>query len=188
MKKLLCVLAFCMILITSAIAEPWDEVIGQTIPDFEATCADGSIFRLSDALADKKLAVICVFGSGCGACRKELRALEMAYRLYSEHVAVIGLSLDMTYDTEEVLLAFAGEMGLTFPLARDPMRTARFMKINMYPAFMIVDHAGTVQYIEVNGTASIDHFVELFDEYLGNVVPEIDAVCEGESCPLPEDE
>ena len=185
MRKLLCLLALCALLAAQAAAEPWDETVGETVPDFEAVCADGSVYRLSEALAHKRLAVVCVFGSGCGACRKELRALEMAYRLYGEDVSVIALSLDRTYDTDEVLQAAAEELGLTFPLARDPARTARFMKINMYPAFMIVDPARTVLCIEVNGPASIDHFVELFDWYLGTEWTEDGALCDGESCPIP---
>ena len=104
----------------------------------------------------------------------------------SPSVSVIALSLDRTYDTDEVLQATAEELGLTFPLARDPARTARFMKINMYPAFMIMDQAQRVLCIEVNGPASIDHFVELFDRYLEAEWTEDGSLCEGESCPLPD--
>ena len=187
MKRLLYVFISALIaaLCLTASAEPWEETVGKTLPDFELTCADGNRFCLSEALADKELAVVCLFGSGCGACQQELRALNLAWQLYQDQVAAIGLSLDRTYDTDEVLLQFARERGIAFPLGRDPARTARFMQINMYPAFMIVDSACQVRYIEVNGEASIDHFVELFDQFLG----EESAVTEGctpEGCPLPD--
>ncbi|MBR5345048.1 MAG: TlpA family protein disulfide reductase [Clostridia bacterium] len=187
MRRFLCILVFLTLLYTGGFAERWDEVVGQTAPDFEAVCADGSIYHLYDALSEKRLAVVCVFGSGCGACRKELHALEMAYRLYGEDVSVIALSLDRTYDTDEVLLAFAAEQGITFPLARDPARTARFMQINMYPAWMLLDANATVLAIEVNGPASIDHFAEVFDSFLGNSQNDSEVLCEGESCLIPEE-
>ena len=172
----------------------WDAVIGQTAQDIALTCADGAEFSLYQALADRELAVVCLFGSDCGACRAEMRALEMAYRLYRDRVAVVGLSL-IRYDTPEVLTAFAQEMRITFPLGRDPARTARFMKINMYPAFMIVRPGGEVVYIEVNGEASIDHFVALFDAFLDGdgaiqtpeTAPHAGGACTDGFCPLPEE-
>ena len=176
-----------------ALAEAWDEAIGQPAPDISLICADGTSFSLSAALEEKELAVVCLFGSGCGACQKELRALNIAYQLYQDRVAVIALSLDRTRDTEEVLNAFQQAEGLLFPLGRDPARTARFLKINMYPAFMLVNQEGVVVYVEVNGPASIDHFVELFDAYLDNSNAQTRTggetvldVCTENSCPIPE--
>ncbi len=197
MKRTAVILLLLMFAILSGAAEEenaWDAVIGQTAPDITLTCADGTDFSLYQALADKELAVVCLFGSDCGACRVEMRALEMAYRLYQDRVAVVGLSL-IRYDTPEVLIAFAEEMNITFPLGRDPSRTAKFMKINTYPAFMIVKPDGEVAYIEVNGEASIDHFVALFDAFLDGdgviTVPETAPAADGECtdgyCPLPED-
>ena len=89
--------------------------------------------------------------------------------------------------------AFAEEMNITFPLGRDPSRTARFMKINSYPAFMIVKSGGEVAYIEVNGEASIDHLAALFDAYLRGEEAEAasktqtaaDSACTDDRCPLP---
>ena len=186
MRKWILLLALLLALPMAGGAEPWDEVIGQPAPDFEVICADGSRFCLSEALAERPLALVCVFGAGCGACRKELRALALAHRLYQDQVAVIALSLDRSRDTDEVLLQLSADLGLTFPLARDPVHTARFMKINMYPAFMIVDQTGAVACIEVNGPASIDHFVALFDSLLGAAPSESETLCAGDACPLPE--
>ena len=150
------------------------------------------IVTYSEALEEKDLAVVCLFGSGCGACQRELRALDKAYRLYQDRVAVIALSLDRTRDTEAVLNAFQEAQGLSFPLGKDPNRTARFLKINMYPAFMIVSAISEVVYVEVNGPASIDHFVELIDTCLDGASPadaesDFGTVCTGDSCLIPED-
>ena len=180
-------LALCLLAQTAG-AEKWDEVVGTQAPEIALTCSDGTAFSLYEALEEKELAVVCVFGSGCGACQKEMRALNLAYRLYQDQVAVVGLSLDRTYDTDEVLSAFAQEKGILFPLGRDPIRTAKFMKINTYPAFMIVDREGAVRYIEVNGPASIDHFVELFELYLngGEPAEQTEAgTCTDGSCAVP---
>ncbi|MBQ8161712.1 MAG: TlpA family protein disulfide reductase [Clostridia bacterium] len=194
MKKILALMsAFLAVqMMACASAESWDEVIGQKAPEISLICADGTPFSLYEALDEKDLAVVCLFGSGCGACRKELRALDKAYRLYEDRVAVIGLSLDRTRDTPEVLCSFQEAEGLTFPLGKDPVRTARFLKINMYPAFMIVSAIGEVVYVEVNGPASIDHFVELFDTCLDGASPadaesDFGTVCTGDSCLIPED-
>ena len=142
------------------------EAVGLQAPDIALTCADGSEFSLQEALAEKRLAAVCLFGSRCGACQTELRAIEQTYRAYQDQVAVIGLSLDRTYDTDEALLQFAQDQGLTFPLGRDPVRTARFLGINSYPALMLVDQGGNVVHVEM-GAQSSDHYAELFSRYLG---------------------
>ena len=187
-------LLLCLMLSFAAAENAWDAVIGETAPDITLTCVDGTEFSLYQALAEKELAVVALFGSDCGACRQEFRALEMAYRLYGDRVAVVGLSL-IRYDTPEVLMEYAREEGITFPLGRDPSRTAKFMKINTYPAFMIVKPGGKVLYIEVNGEPSIDHFVALFDAFLDGdglfaaeeTSPAEDAQCTDTYCPLPEE-
>ena len=186
MKKILlsALTALLLALPLLGLGENWDEVIGQTVPDFELTCADGSRFCLSEALEEKELAVIGVFGSGCGACQKEMRALSMAYQLYQDRVAAVGLSLDRSRDTDEVLTQFALAHGIAFPLGQDPMRTARFMRINMYPAFMIVNADREVLYIEVNGEGTIDHFIALFDRYLGGA-PDTAVDCADTGCFIP---
>ena len=59
MKKILlsALTALLLALPLLGLGENWDEVIGQTVPDFELTCADGSRFCLSEALEEKELAV-----------------------------------------------------------------------------------------------------------------------------------
>ncbi len=163
----------CLILTLALLAaapglgeQPWLEVVGETLPDFEATCADGTVFRLSEALRDRRLALIVLFGSGCGACRRAMAALEAGWGPYREEVAVIGLSLDRTYDTEEALRAYALEAGLSFPLARDPARTARFLRINSYPAFMLVDASRTVRWTQVGGSPAAADFAALLEAFL----------------------
>ena len=150
----------------TARAEKWEAVVGQTAPEIALTCADGREFSLYDALKTKELAVVCVFGSGCGACQRELRAMEAAYRPLADRIAVVGLSLDISRDRDEVLLAFAQTHGLSFPLGRDPIRVARFMQINMYPAFMVVDQTGAVRWIEVNGEATEAHLSQVLGALL----------------------
>ncbi|MBR3017082.1 MAG: DUF4981 domain-containing protein [Clostridia bacterium] len=140
--------------------------VGQPAPAIALTCADGREFSLQETLQEKRLAAVCLFGSQCGACQAELRAIEQAYHAFRDQVAVIGLSLDRTYDTEEVLARFAREQGLTFPLGRDPARTARFLGIRSYPALMLVDQSGNVVHVET-GAQSSDHYAQLFSRYLG---------------------
>lgn len=142
------------------------EAVGQTAPEIELTCADGSFFSLREALREKELAAVCLFGSQCAPCQKELTAIQRAYEMYGDQVAVIGLSLDRTYDTDEVLQQFAQDLGLSFPLGRDPARTARFLKINTYPALMLVDQSGKVVHAET-GAKDADYYAELFASYLG---------------------
>ncbi len=188
MKKIILPVLTVMLLMLPLLGygEAWDEVIGQTAQDFELTCADGSRFCLSEALEEKKLAVICVFGSGCRACQKEMQALSLAYQLYQDRVAAVGLSLDRSRDTDEELTQFASDHGVVFPLGMDPVRTARFMQINMYPAFMIVNPDREVLYIEVNGEGTIDHFIALFDRYLDSDPDRSDA-CAQTGCPIPKE-
>ena len=165
-RWLIMTLALLLAASGAARAEKWDEVVGQQAQEIALTCADGRVFSLYETLKEKELAVVCVFGSGCGACQKELRAMEAAYRPFAGRIAVVGLSLDIGKDRDEVLLQFAQDHGLSFPLGRDPARTARFMKINMYPAFMIVDQTGAVRYIEVNGEPSVEHLTGIFEALL----------------------
>ena len=92
--------------------------------------------------------------------------MEAAYRPLADRIAVVGLSLDISRDRDEALLAFAQTHGLSFPLGRDPIRVARFMQINMYPAFMVVDQTGAVRWIEVNGEATQAHLSQVLGALL----------------------
>ena len=95
----------------TARAEKWEAVVGQTAPEIALTCADGREFSLYDALKTKELAVVCVFGSGCGACQ---RACPVDIRRVGDHECVhCGLCVDVC--PEKAISLRAGKITLMGP-------------------------------------------------------------------------
>jgi len=171
LKKLLYLMILLLIfqLPAAGLTEPrWTDRLGQPMTDFSLVAADGSAFTLSEALQEKELAVIAVFASWCGPCQKELTLLQEILPTYADRVAFIGLSMDHTSDKDENLRKVAAELGVTFPLSRDPARLARYLRIDLIPALVLVDRFGSIVHVETGAPENADHYHALFAPFLGD--------------------
>lgn len=170
MKKLLSLLLALLVFLLPAVSlsEPrWTDRLGQPMTDFSLVAADGTAFTLSEAIQDKELIVLAVFASWCGPCQKELTLLQEIYPEYADRVAIVGLSMDHTTDTDENLRKVAADLGVTFPLSRDPARLARLLRIDAIPALTLIDRFGNIVHVETGAPENAEHYRTLFAPFLG---------------------
>ena len=136
------------------------------LPDFSVKTADGSTFRLSEALKDHELVMINLFATWCGPCRKEFPYMQEALAQRSDQVAAVILSIEPE-DTEEVLRQYADEMKLTIPVGREEgTDLVRFVDAGI-PTSILVDRSGRVTSVEVGAKTSVQEFLDWFDGYSG---------------------
>ena len=92
--------------------------IGQQIPDFEMTLADGKTVKTSDLKG--KVVMLQFTASWCSVCRKEMPHIEKD--IWQKHksnknFALYGIDLDEPLDKVK---KFAEDIKVTYPLALDP--------------------------------------------------------------------
>ncbi len=91
--------------------------IGEQVPDFEMTLADGSKTSMTELRG--KVVVLQFTASWCVVCRKEMPHIEK--EIWQAHqdkgIVVIGVDRD---EPLEVVEKFAEQMEITYPLALDP--------------------------------------------------------------------
>ncbi len=92
--------------------------IGQQLPDFEMTLADGKTVKTSDL--NGKVVMLQFTASWCSVCRKEMPHIEKD--IWQKHksnknFALYGIDLDEPLDK---VRKFAEDIKVTYPLALDP--------------------------------------------------------------------
>lgn len=86
-------------------------------PDFTLESDSGEMIRLSDLRGRPVL--VNLWASWCGPCRAEMPAMQRVYERYRDEGFEI-LAVNTTYqDSRSAALAFADELGLTYPVLFD---------------------------------------------------------------------
>lgn len=98
----------------------------------------------SPARQEGKIVLINFWATWCQPCVREMPAIERLYRKYKARgLEIVAVSLDQG-GAEEVR-AFAGKLGLTFPILLDPGHEARALyKVRGLPTTYLVDRKGRV--------------------------------------------
>lgn len=92
------------------------DVAGELAPDFTVDLFDGSTFTLSEHLSgDGRPVVLNLWASWCIPCREEMPAFDAVAR-QRDDVLFLGVAVQ---DTESEARAFAGEVGVGYPLGHD---------------------------------------------------------------------
>lgn len=92
--------------------------IGQQVPDFSMTTADGKTVRMADLKG--KIVMLQFTASWCSVCRKEMPHIEAdIWKKYQSNpsFALYGIDLD---EPVEKVNEFAKLIPVTYPLALDP--------------------------------------------------------------------
>lgn len=97
----------------------FDVPTGDMAPDFAIDLLDGSRFVLADELAAGRPVILNLWASWCLPCREEMPALDAASRAHPG-VSFIGVAVS---DDPAAARQFAGEIGVTYPLAVDDSGT-----------------------------------------------------------------
>jgi peroxiredoxin len=116
---------------------------GDTIHGFSAMTLDSTQVQL-DPAGQKKMKVMFVFTTGCGACVKNMEHwLEIVPAFQNDGVDVFGICPDSLYRIRE----YNSRFNLPFPvysIAQDSTVSTRY-KLLSYPQTIVIDAAGLVR-------------------------------------------
>ena len=111
-------------------------------------------------------AVLNLWAQYCGPCRSEAPRFQDFYEAARGKVVVIGV--DWQEPQPGRAIAFADELGLTYPQLADPEAATRApLRINALPVTVLVDSGGTIDFIHHGEVDSVQDLAELVDEHLG---------------------
>ena len=99
---------------------------GYPAPDFEARDERGSVVTLADY--EGKVLLLNVWATWCGPCKEEMPSMQRLYDQFSrDDFEIAAVSVDAQAGGLDLLgnpggdpVAFAHDLGLTFPVLRDP--------------------------------------------------------------------
>ena len=123
--------------------------VGKLAPDFLLETEDGNI-RLSDFRG--QTVIVNFWASWCAPCRFEMPEFQALYeeRLPDGDLTIIAINFTAS-DTREAALAFAREIGLTFPIAFDTPDSdvaARY-GVRGLPATFFIDRGAVMRAINL---------------------------------------
>lgn len=152
----------------SAGIEPCPEVSSSTaagdLPDVTLPCLGGG--SAVDLAHLRGPAVVNLWATYCGPCRAEAPIFEEARSKLGDEVAVIGV--DYQEPQPGKALAFADELGLTYPQLSDPHAELKpGLRVQGLPITVLVDSAGEIVYQKAGPVESVDELAGLLSEHLG---------------------
>ena len=138
--------------------------IGQTVPDFELTSFDGTVYKTSDYSG--KVIVVNFWASWCQPCESEAADLEKAWQYYKPSGDVIFLGVDYV-DTEPEALAYLDKFGITYPNGPD-LRTkiSQMFRILGVPETYIIDRNGRLVYMKKGPFYNLNEITAAIDGVL----------------------
>ena len=125
-------------------------LIGKSAPDFALPAVVGSNVRLSEYRGQP--VILSFWSSKCGACSKQLAALDRLYGTYrSSGLMVLGVSVD-----DNLLHAeqYARARATSYPMLLDGAKNvSRAYAIDRLPSAVLIDRSGTVRYLHTDDGA-----------------------------------
>jgi peroxiredoxin len=126
---------------------------GFPAPDFTLETPEGEALSLADFRG--QVVVVNLWASWCLPCRAEMPALE---GVYAENRArgLAVLAVNSTHqDRADAAVAFAEDLGLTFPILLDPQgAVSRRYLLRALPTTFFVDRRGVIRSVIVGGPMS----------------------------------
>ncbi len=159
---------------------------GSVMHDFSVVLSNGSVYKLSEVLAEKKLVMLNFWASWCGYCKSEFIPMDTAMVNYNDRVSVLALTIERgdsdayvsNYKSEEGLKYF--DMGKAnhpiFGTDSDPYAYAKTFPeydetgaLNTsVPHTVLIDRYGVVVYNHIGALQSASDFTSLFDRFVGD--------------------
>lgn len=137
--------------------------LGDVIHDFTVSATDGTEYKLSELLKEKKAVVLNFWFINCGPCKMEFPYLQEAYDEYKDKIEVIAINpLDGTNDS---IVTFAQDNGLTFPMAVGTADWTTCMELSAYPTTVVIDRYGTIGMIHKGMVTETETFTKVFEYF-----------------------
>lgn len=164
MKRLLA-LAFALMLMTSALAEPIIAYTqGSKVEDFMLATWDGQEISLYAELEEKDLVVLHFFSTGCQPCAEEVPLLQTIWEQYADQVSLIAV--DIKDDKDALMGRFVQRRGGTYPAGVDRLNLAIQYSVASVPMTVIIDKAGVLQAVKEGAFSEMAEFETLVAPYL----------------------
>ena len=137
-------------------------VAGYPAPDFEVVDTQGSPVTLADFRG--KVVLLNIWATWCAPCREEMPSMQALYEAFPrDHFEIAAVSIDAPPGDTDATgnpggdpVAFARELGLTFPILLDPSGgIQRIYQTTGVPESFVIGPDGTI-YKKVAGPAAWD--------------------------------
>ncbi|MCG5470750.1 TlpA family protein disulfide reductase [Micromonospora sp. LAH09] len=142
-------------------------VSGQALPELTLSCfTGGAPVALRDVAGP---AVINVWASWCGPCRKELPAFQRLSVRAAGQLQVLGVN---TRDSRAGAQSIGEDFGVRFPILVDQGDALqRELERNAFPLTLFVDAQGQIRHIDATGALDDAQLAKLVRQHLGLAVP-----------------
>jgi alkyl hydroperoxide reductase subunit AhpC len=141
---------------------PATELVGQKVPDFQATSVgDGVMRRYASLLAPDRVNVLVFWSVDCPHCRESLPKINAWLRRNPDGIRVVSLAAAATSTLRARTEEFSRLSGLTFPvlLDRDHSIGQRF-NITAVPTTLIIRPDGVVDSVLTSGATDYERLFE----------------------------
>lgn len=140
---------------------------GRALPDLRLACFTGGAEVALRSVRGP--AVLNLWASWCGPCRKELPAFQRLSERAAGRLHVIGVN---TRDDRPRAVSVGEDFGVTFPsLVDTDQRLQRELAPNVLPITILVDAGGRIRHQDVSGALDDVRLAELVRRHLGVEVP-----------------
>lgn len=130
-------------------------LVGTRAPDVELSLMDGGTVSLK-ALRGHKPVYLKFWATWCIPCREQMKHLQSVYETHSDDIEVIAVNAGLN-ETPEAIRAFRKEYSITMPVAVDTDDSiGRAFKLTVTPQHVLIDRAGTIQYVGHLASAELD--------------------------------
>lgn len=151
--------------------------LGDVMYDFTVNKIDGTEFKLSEVLSEKKLVMLNFWYSTCGPCVSEFPIISDVYEIYKEDIEIVALNNLIMDQTVETVQTFQNQNNLPFPIATCPSSWSNTFSISGYPTSVFIDRYGVICAIEVGAVTSKRPWVCAFDHFTAEDYEQ--KLCEG---------
>lgn len=157
--------------------------LGGMMADFTFTAPDGTEYKISEILKEKKALILNFWYLECNPCRAEFPYLQEAYEAYSDKVEV--LALNPVNSDDDAIAKFRKELELTFPMAKCDADWQSAMNLTAYPTTVVIDCFGNIAMIHKGSITEEGEFEKIFsffssDDYEQTIVESIEDLPEAE--------
>lgn len=169
-KKLFTLLAAALTLtmLVSGCAMAAGYRVGDTVEDFTVTLDDGTVFSLSETLAEGKPVLLNFWASWCGPCQREMPAMELACQQLENQAEFVCLSIEES-DTNEVIDQMRTSLGLfTLPIGLDSDASVYELFDNpdeAIPFTVVIDRNGVLCFAHAGTQTDENRFINLMNLY-----------------------